>query len=196
MTDSSTLTSEQLVARATAGDADAVRELVSRHLTKLRAFIRLRCGPMLRAKESASDLAQSACRDVLENLSAFTWKGEAQFQAWLCLAAARKIADRVEFWGTARRDPAREVEDAEHALLDVYRQSASPSQIAQGREALERIETAFDALPEDYREAVLLSRILGLSRAEVAARMGRSEDSVRHLLFRGLAKLAQRLDAR
>jgi RNA polymerase sigma factor (sigma-70 family) len=88
---------------------------------------------------------------------------------------------------------ARDAPDDERALLEVYRRSASPSQVAMGRESLERIESAFDELPEDYGEAVVLSRVLGLPRAEVARRMGRSEVSVRHLLFRGLAQLARKL---
>lgn len=184
----------RLVARAAAGDQDAIAELVARHRDRLRGYLRLRCGPALRARESVTDLAQSVCRDVLQNLGAFRWEGQAQFEAWLFLAASRKVADRAEYWGTARRDIDRELPDGDAALLDVYRQSASPSQLVEGREAMERIEKAFDALPADYREAVLLSRIMGLPREEVARRMGKTEDSVRHLLFRGLAKLSRELE--
>lgn len=185
---------QDLAERAARGDADAVEQLLEQHLPRLRAYIRIRCGADLRAKESASDLAQSVCRDVLKNMDNFRWEGDAAFRAWLYTAAQRKVADKAQFWKMARRDHEREHKgDGDQALLDVYRQTASPSQVALGREALERIEAAFDALPPDYREAVLLHRILGLSRAEVAERMGKTEDSVRHLLFRGLAQLSRRL---
>jgi RNA polymerase sigma-70 factor, ECF subfamily len=189
------LYTRSLVDRAGRGDSAAVQELVLAHLPRLRAFVRLRLGAGLRAKESASDLVQSVCRDVLENLEGFRWEGEAAFRAWLYTAASRKVADRAEFWGAQRRDPGREAPGGEDALLDVYRQSASPSQAAGSKEAVARIEAAFDALPPEYRDAVLYSRILGLPRPEVARRMGKSEDSVRHLLFRGLALLAKRLEA-
>lgn len=185
---------QSLVERAGRGDPGAVQELLLAHLPRLRAFVRLRCGAALRAKESASDLVQSVCRDLLLHLDGFRWEGEAGFRAWLYTAAARKVADRAEYWGAQRRDAGREVGVSDEALLEVYRTSATPSQAASSKEALARIEAAFDALPADYREAVLLSRILDLPRAEVARRMGRSEDSVRHLLFRGLAQLSKRLD--
>jgi RNA polymerase sigma-70 factor (ECF subfamily) len=148
---------------------------------------------------------QSVCRDVLQNLDRFRYPGESAFRAWLYATAMRKIADRAEYWGAARRDPAREVAPAAHAaqhsggdeqrLFDVYRDSLpTPSQAAMGREALARIEEAFERLPEDYREVIVLSRIVGLSRAEVAAQMQRTEASVRNLLSRALAELAEHLD--
>jgi RNA polymerase sigma-70 factor, ECF subfamily len=185
-----------LVERASRGEALAFETLLERYLPRLRAFVRLRCGAALRERESASDLVQSVCRDVLQNLDGFRYQGEAEFRSWLFTAAARKVADRAEHWQAARRDVAREqpiVAGSDGALLEIYRQTCSPSQAAMGREALERVEAAFDELPDDYREAVVLSRVLGLPRAEVARAMGRSEDSVRHLLFRGLSQLASKL---
>ncbi len=185
----------ELVARAATGDKEAVEALIAHHIPQVRAFVRLKAGPELRAKESASDLVQSVFRDVLANLSGFKWEGEAAFRAWLCTAAARKVADRANFWKAERRDVKREA-GGDDALLDVYRKSAGPSALVRGKEALEQIEGAFDQLSPDYREAVILSRVLGLSRAEVAQRMGKTEDSVRHLLFRGLAQLARLVDAK
>ncbi|MCB9897461.1 MAG: sigma-70 family RNA polymerase sigma factor [Planctomycetes bacterium] len=168
--------------------------LLEEHLPRLRAYVRLRCGAALRAKESASDLVQSACRDVLANMGGFRWEGEAAFRGWLYTAASRKVADRAEYWQAKLRDVRREEPgDGDLALLDVYRRSATPSQVAMGKEALERIERAFDELSDDYREAVVLARVLGLPRAEVARRMGKTEDAVRHLLFRGLAQLGRKI---
>ena len=63
-----------------------------------------------------------------------------------------------------------------------------------GAEFLTRLEEAFEALEEDEREVVLLSRVAGLSRTEVADAMGRTENAVRNLLHRTLVKLAARLD--
>ena len=108
-------------------------ELLALHLPALRAFVRLRLGPMLRAKESASDIVQSACRDVLENLHRFQYRGEAGFKAWLYKTALRKVADRAEFWRAAKRDPAREVRPAplpdasQASMADIARALGSPS---------------------------------------------------------------------
>ena len=195
-----------LVTAAAGGDTGAVQQLLQRHLPGLRAYVRLRAGATLRKHESSSDLVQSVCRDVLENMGRFRYPGEAAFRAWLYATAMRKIADRAEYWRAAMRDPAREVrlspgsatrpsgtDDAR--LMEVYRASFfSPSQAAMGREALGRIEQAFEKLPEDYREVIVLSRVVGLSRTEIAERMGRTEASVRNLVSRALAELAEHLE--
>jgi len=196
-----------LVTAAAGGDTGAVQQLLQRHLPGLRAYVRLRAGATLRRHESSSDLVQSVCRDVLENMGRFRYPGEAAFRAWLYATALRKIADRAEYWRAAKRDPGREVpldargtataptatDDAR--LIEVYRASFfSPSQAAMGREALARIEQAFEKLPEDYREVIVLSRVVGLSRTEIAERMGRTEASVRNLVSRALAELAEHLE--
>ena len=53
-----------------------------------------------------------------------------------------------------------------------------------------------DKLPEDYREALLLARVVGLSGREMAERMGRSESAVRTLLTRASIKLLAALEER
>ncbi len=79
-------------------------------------------------------------------------------------------------------------------LLDGYRTFCTPSRAAQASEEVERIEAAFDGLPEEYREVITLSRVLGCSHAEIAARMGRSEGATRTLLYRALGRLSGVLD--
>ncbi len=190
-----------LVERASRGDLPAVEELLARHVPGLRAYVRLRCGPVLRAKESASDIVQSACRDVLQNIGHFHYGGEAGFKAWLYEAATRKLLDRAEYWGAAKRNPAREQapgagqdSDDEGRLADVYRTMCTPSEAAMGRESLERIERGFLLLTEDEREVVVLARLVGLSHAEIGERLGCSEGAARLRLFRALAALAEVMD--
>ena len=59
-----------------------------------------------------------------------------------------------------------------------------------GREAIDRIEAAFDALPEHYREVIVLARIVGLPHREIAERLGKTEVAVQGLLTRALVKLS------
>ncbi|MFG0315975.1 MAG: sigma-70 family RNA polymerase sigma factor [Planctomycetota bacterium JB042] len=183
-----------LVSRASRGDPVAVDALLENHLPGLRAFIRLRMGRDLRARESCSDLAQSVCREVLEHIGRFRYRGEAEFRRWLYVEAQRKIANRVQFHRAERRDVQREVraptEADDRRLGALYRGTLTPSRRLLAKEQVERLEEAFDRLTDDHREVVVLSRIVGLSRAEVAERMGRTEDSVRNLLHRALSKLA------
>ncbi len=198
-----------LVEQAARGDGAAIEQLLQRHMPGLRAYVRLRSGAMLRAKESSSDLVQSVCRDVLQNIDTFRFPGEAAFRGWLYTTAMRKIADRAEYWSAGKRDAAREALPVsqrlgagslsapsaadDELLFDCYRSVCSPSGEAAGREALEHMERAFEKLPDDHREVIVLSRLVGLTRVEIAERMGRTEASIRNLLPRALAELADHL---
>lgn len=184
----------RLIESAQGGDPRALDVLLGRYLPGLRAFVRLRAGPSVRAHESVSDIAQSACREVLQNLSNFKYGGEAGFKHWLYATALRKLQKRDEHWRAQKREAARVVAN-DDALLELYRSVSSPSRRAIAREELERIERAFDELGDDEREVITLARIVGLPHKEIAEAMGRSEGATRVLLHRALAKLAAKLDS-
>ncbi len=65
-----------------------------------------------------------------------------------------------------------------------------PDRTIMARQELARLDGALDQLPPRYREAVKLSRIDGLTRSEIATRMGISEASVSVYLADGMSKLA------
>jgi RNA polymerase sigma-70 factor, ECF subfamily len=129
----------------------------------------------------------------------FQYRGEAGFKSWLYTTALRKIANRYKYYGAEKRDVGREVAAAPSSasaasLLDCYHTFYTPSQDAIQREELARIESAFDQIPDNYREVITLSRVVGLSRAEIAAELGTTEDAVRGLLSRALSRLSTILD--
>ena len=182
------------------GDRDAVEALLERYIPELRAFVRLRAGAMIRARESHSDLVQSVCREVLTHLGRFRHPSENAFKRWLYTTALRKIVGRREFYLAGKRDVLRNVpldresDDSRRAeLLATYSSFTTPSHHAMVREEVERIEAVFEDVPEEYREVITLAHVVGLSRAEIAEQMGRSEGAVRMLLHRALAQVARKL---
>lgn len=189
--------SQELIRAALSGDSGAVDELLVRHISRLRAYVRLRMGQLVRSKESSEDLVQSICREVLEGIDRFEYRGEASFRHWLFRRAEHKIIDRGRFHRRQRRDPGREQEaDDEHDAETLLGMASlvTPSRDAVAREELARLETAFLELPEDYREVVILARIVGLKHEEIAERMGKTESATWNLLSRALARLATLLD--
>jgi RNA polymerase sigma-70 factor (ECF subfamily) len=180
--------SRVLVERVRTGDRPALEQLLEKHLDGLHAFVRLQTGPLLRAEESCADLVQSVCREVLEDLSAFDYRGEAAFRQWLFKQALSKIRHRYRHYTAAKRDVRRRAGE-EIALMSCYASLCTPSQELGQREAIARIEAAFARLPADYQQVILLHRIVGMSHAEIGDQMERSEGSVRMLLFRALARL-------
>lgn len=186
---------EQLVAAAAQKDRAALEQLLVRHLGGLEAFVRLRMGPGLRELATAPDLVQSVCREVLEDLSGFEFRGEAAFRAWLYTCAENKLREKHRFHHAAKRDVAAAVPLPEASTcLPYYRTLCTPSREVELREQMRRVEAAFDQLPADYREAVTLHKLCGLGHAEIAARMQRSEGAVRNLVYRGIARLALLVD--
>jgi RNA polymerase sigma-70 factor (ECF subfamily) len=187
---------ESLISCASQGDDVAIAALLERHLPSLRAYIRLRMGPRVRRWDSEQDLAQSVCREALENLDGFTYRGEAAFRHWLFTIARRKLADRDEYLGAEKRDADRLISNAGSETSfarEVYAAFGTPSELAIRAETLARIEEALDEMPEESREVVLMSRLAGLSTIEIAEKLGKKPASVRSALSRALARLGRAL---
>jgi RNA polymerase sigma-70 factor (ECF subfamily) len=180
------------IERASNGDGAAVEGLLVRYLPDLVEYIDRRAAHWLQQRESAADLAQSVCREVLVRLRGgrFEYRGEPQFRQWLYRAAVIKLIERTRRGAAERRDPAREVRAS--AAPEPATGRGSPSETAMLHEELERFHTAFASLSERAQEIVSLKLVDGLSHAQIAARLGVSEPNSRTLLARALAQLAQR----
>lgn len=191
---------EALLERARGGDAEAFQSLLERHMQAVHAFVRMRSGALIRERESSVDIVQSVCRDVIQKIDLFRHGGETGFRQWLFTNVVRKIANRNAHYHAQKRDAGREVgigrdSDSGQGLLDVAGGGLTPSRELMAREEAARIEEAFAALPEDYREVIALSRIAGLPHAEIAEKLGKTEGATRKLLARALRTLAEKLDS-
>ncbi len=184
---------------AVAGDAHALESLFGRNMPKLMGYIRMHMGPGLSAKESVSDIAQSVCREVLQDMGDFEYHGEEAFRRWLFMQTTRKLADRHRYFTRQRRDMAREVHGEHHgeqdgeqiaSILECYADFRTPSQGPQFREQLEHIENSMHQLPDSQREAVMLVKFMGLTYSESAQQLDCTESAIRNLVSRGVAKLA------
>jgi len=74
--------------------------------------------------------------------------------------------------------------------LGIALDEPGPDRSVIARQELRRLQTALDQLPPRQREAVLMRKIEGLSRPEIAARMGIAEPTVSVHLAAGMATLA------
>jgi RNA polymerase sigma-70 factor (ECF subfamily) len=177
-----------LLDRAASGDPHALDALAVRFLPRLRAFVRLRMGAELRDREESMDVVQSVFRELVEHQDGLRYDCEPQFVAWLFTTALNKVRQKHRYHRRECRERGREHEldpELAAALSEI-----TPSRDAAGREQVERLQEAFAELPDDYREVIALSRIVGLSHREIAVHLDRSEVAVRKLLGRALVKLA------
>jgi RNA polymerase sigma factor (sigma-70 family) len=172
-----------------------VARLLEEHLPALRAFVRLRMGPAVAARESSADVVQSVCRELLASRDRFEFRGDAALHAWLYTAALRKIMQKSRRHRSPVRDVVREAPiDPDTGLLSCYASCITPSRDASAKEQLERFERAFARLSDADREVITLSKIVRLPHAEVARQMGRSVESSRTALRRALVRLAAHLE--
>ena len=184
---------QDLVSKASHGDPQAMTELLERYMPMIGSYLRMKAGRRILAQESVSDLVQSVCGDVLQELDGFEYRGEAQFRAWLLRHAWSKLCTRWKYWKRDKRDLSRERGQGVSGDLGIDEQAATfltPSREVVAREELLRFETALQELPAPMKEAVLLRRVAELPYSEIAIAMERSEGAVRNLVYRGLAKIA------
>ncbi len=100
--------------------------------------------------------------------------------------ARNLIIDRVR---RARVIPIEAAADLE--FVEVVAEDPGPDQVVQARDELRRMRDALDRLQPRHREAIVLGRIEGLSRREVASRMGITELTAAQYLKLGIAALTE-----
>jgi RNA polymerase sigma-70 factor (ECF subfamily) len=183
------------VAAAAGGDADALNALFARNMPVLEAYVRIRMGSAIAARESVRDVAQSVCREAIAELDRFELRGEKEFRNWLFLKAGHKLLKKARFHRRERRDAGREVPlDAGdvRTLQEVFASAVTPSRCADAREEVAAVEAVIAELPDAQRDAVTMTRLLGMSYEQAARELDCSESAVRGLVARGLARVAAR----
>lgn len=166
-----------LIARATAGDLAAARELYDRHAARVYRLAYRMCGD----RDLAGDLTQDVFVRVFRQLGQF--RGEAAFTTWLhrvavttCLNTLRKV----------KRFRGREVE-----LDDAHEHSVG----APDRDPVlhAALTTAIEALPDTLRIALVMHAIEGYTHVEIAAALGIAEGTSKSRVFEARAKLREML---
>jgi RNA polymerase sigma-70 factor, ECF subfamily len=163
---------EALVRRARAGDHDALGELYDRFRERVARFATGRLGDA----EKAEDVTSETFEGVLRGLPAY--RPGTDFEAWLFTIAHRRVADHFR-----RRARRREVE------LDEVRQAgtaAGPEDAVLAAERRAEVAGAFRRLRAGQQEVLALRVLGGLTAAQVAKVVGKSEGAVRVAQHRAL----------
>jgi RNA polymerase sigma-70 factor (ECF subfamily) len=188
-----------LIDRVRQHDLAALAEYVDAHRRPLLAYIERQLGPGLRRKIEADDIYQEASVEAVRALPEADLSERDVF-GWLCQIAERRIIDaHRRFFGAQKRDAGREVPlgtpggDSQHAaIIDLLVASMTTPTQALSRNMKEvQLLEALATLPDEQREALRLRYVEGLPSKEIAARLGKSDGSVRVMLTRALGRLQQ-----
>lgn len=172
----------ELLAKLRAGDSEAFAVLYRRHRDELLLAVRAGMGPKLRAAMQSEDVLQSVAREAFEVLRRSPSPPHSGFTGLLRRLVRHRLIDRAR--ALRRRGEMLPLGDT------VAEAAAAPAAPDYSDPRYERLERALRALPEEMRQVVRLRRFEGLSSQEVAARTGRTDDAVRKLFSRAMAKLA------
>jgi RNA polymerase sigma factor (sigma-70 family) len=172
------LSDERLVERVRQGDAVAFEVLYDRHHRGILAFSR----HMLRSADEAEDAVQHTFISAYNDLQRSAER-DIRFKAWLYTIARNRCLSILR----ARREQA-----SDEIELTVDRLSDD----VQHRADLQALLSDIATLPEDQREALVLSEVGDLSHVEVAAVIGCEAAKVKSLVFQARTALMDRKQAR
>jgi RNA polymerase sigma-70 factor (ECF subfamily) len=178
---------DTLLERLTRGEMDAAGEVYRTFEPVLRVMVRRRLSPRLRAKFDSNDVVQSAWADVLRGFRSEGWRfsDREHLRAYLARVTYNHLVN------CCRRHAI--MVEHEQPLSDDERPGLPPSPQPRPSE-LARADELWELLvglcPPAHRNLLQLRR-QGFALAEIAARTGLHESSVRRILY----DLARRLAA-
>jgi RNA polymerase sigma-70 factor (ECF subfamily) len=173
-------------------EPDAVDHLVERYGDRVYRLARRITGSNEDAEETAQDALWTAARKI------GTFKGESAFGSWLYRITANAAYMKLR----TRKAKAREIalDDVLPVLDDDGRHfepmddwSARVDDHALNSELHDVLESAINALPPDYRTALVMHDIEGLSNPDIAETLGVSVPAVKSRIHRSRLFLRQRL---
>ncbi len=170
-----------LVKRAQAGEAEAFGQLYDRYAAGVYRF----CYHRTTSVALAEDLTSETFFRALRGIHSFRWQGR-DFGAWLTTIARNLVADHYKS-SRAR------LETPSDALPERRDQAPGPEDAVLTRLTHAVLARALEALPDEQRDCLVMRFLQGLSIAETAEVLGRSEGAVKQLQLRAVRSLARAL---
>jgi RNA polymerase sigma-70 factor (ECF subfamily) len=170
-----------LVDLARGGDTEAFGMLYDHYNQSVYRFVYYRVGSV----SLAEDLTSETFFRALRSMGSFRWQGK-DFGAWLMTIARNLTADHYK---------------SSRTRLEMTTEDMTPHDSAtEGPEGSvlatltnETLLVALKALPAEQQECLIMRFLQGLSIAETAAVLGRSEGAIKQLQLRGVRNLAKAL---
>ena len=176
------LTDSEIVSRVRAGETSLFELIMRRYNQRIFRTVR----SIVRDDAEAEDVMQQAWVNAYSHLNQFAER--AAFKTWLTRIAINEAYARV-------RPPAlRIADDVDEKIMEQLPSTApDPEQMATAAELRSLVEAEIAALPESYRDVLMLREVEGLDTAEVAQCLDVSEDVVKTRLYRARTVLRDNL---
>ncbi len=173
---------ELLLRRAQNGDPDAFGQLME----PLEQLVWRVCWHYTGNREAAEDCGQEAMIRVWRNLA--DYRGECALESWVYRIAANCCMDWLR---KKKRDKSVSMEPMREQGFDPADTSPGTEEQAVAKDERQRLREAIAQLPDDQREALILTQLEKIPYEEVARSLGISEGTVKSRVNRAKARLKE-----
>ncbi len=182
----------EFVDRLRSGDAEAFDTLITRYSGDIYSLLYR----MTEDPEEARDLTQETFLSALKGIKSF--RGEAELKTWLFRIALNHARNRFRWWKRRKRNETvsldKPIGDGTATVSDTIADDGeTPEQHYLRLERRDRLMTALSALPEIFRETIVLCDIQGLGYEETARTLNINIGTIKSRLARGRELLRKRL---
>jgi RNA polymerase sigma-70 factor (ECF subfamily) len=168
-----------LVELARKGDAEAFGLLYDHYQGAVYRFLFYRT----RSQTLAEDLASETFFRALRSMTNFRWQGK-DFGAWLMTIARNLATDHFKAGRTR-------LEMTTEDMGQHDERTEGPESLVLASLTNEMLLQALTELPDEQRDCLVMRFLQGMSIAETAAVLGRSDGAVKQLQLRGVRNLAK-----
>ena len=177
---------ELLLRRAQNGDPDAFAELIG----PLEQLVWRVCWHYTGDRETASDCGQEAMLRIWRNLG--NYRGDCALESWVYRIAANCCMDWLR---KKKRDRSVSIEPLREQGFDPADETAGTEEQVVAADERRRLREAIAGLPEEQREALVLTQLEKTPYEEAARMLGVSEGTVKSRVNRAKARLREILSA-
>lgn len=177
---------ELLLRRAQSGDPEAFERLME----PLEQLVWRVCWHYTGNREAAEDCGQEAMIRIWRNLA--NYRGECALESWVYRIAANCCMDWLR---KKKRDRSVSMEPMVEQGFDPADDSPGTEEQVVAKDERQRLREAIALLPEDQREALILTQLEKVPYEEAARALGVSEGTVKSRVNRAKARLKEILSA-
>ncbi len=135
----------------------------------------------------AKDLTQETFTRAYAALPQF--RGEATLKTWLMRIAENIVLDRFRQLSRRHEGDAKWIDDED--VQELPAQTLDQAQAAEQRQSGACVQRCVDTLADDYRQAVVLHDMVGMTNGEIARMLGVSLATVKIRVHRGRRRLRE-----
>ena len=182
-----------LLEQARNGDQQALSWAFEKYRRRLAVLVHFQRGS--RGFADTEDVVQESCLRAFRDIEGFRYQSPGSFFRWLSTLADHVMVDRVRYeHRECRAGEEVRFRSETNPLGPDPVDTQTPSRLLAQRQSVDRLLDRLQALPEDYRQAILMAKIERLSTAEMAERLGKSREAVALLVYRAVKRFRELSD--